>query len=175
MPPSWKDSLSQLLTRSRNDDRIRLTRTCLVGIGSDLRGDDSAGLAVARALLDDERLRNAPDLLVLEGGLAPENQTGKIRAFRPELVLFVDAAQMDEPPGAIQFIPLETLDGMSASSHSLPLSMLASYIISDLGCQVEVLGIQPAKNEIDMVLNFPVRAAVNEVICLVSDLFASKS
>lgn len=170
MPPSWKDSLSQLLNQSTGDDRLGyhpqrgFRRTCLVGIGSDLRGDDSAGLVVARALLDDERRRNAPNILILEGGPAPENHTSKIRAFQPELVLFVDAAQMDELPGTIGWIPLDTIDGMSASTHSMPLSILASYITLEFGCEVAVLGIQPGQNAIGAELTHPVRAAVDGIV-----------
>jgi hydrogenase 3 maturation protease len=140
-----------------------------VGIGSDLRGDDSAGLLVARALLGDERCRNAPDLLILEGGPAPENHTGKIRTFQPELVLFVDAAQMDEPPGTIRWIPLDIIDGMSASTHSMPLSILARYITLEFGCEVAVLGIQPAQNVIGAELTPPIRAAVKEIVAEMCD------
>jgi hydrogenase 3 maturation protease len=139
-----------------------------VGIGSDLRGDDSAGLVVARALLEDERCRKTSNLLILEGGPAPENQTGKIRAFQPELVLFIDAAQMDEPPGTVRWIPLSSIDGMSASSHSLPLSMLAQYLTFEIGCEVAVLGIQPAQNAIGVELTPPVRAAVDEIVAEIS-------
>ncbi len=146
MPLSWKDSLYQKPNQFKRHDSKGLPRICLIGIGNDLRGDDWAGLIVARELSADERLNNVSNLLFLDGGPVPENHTGKLRLFQPELVLFVDAANLDEPPGAIQLIPLESIDGMSASSHSLPLSMLASYIIFELGCQVEVLGIQPAQN-----------------------------
>lgn len=147
-----------------------LPRACLVGIGSDLRGDDSAGLMVARALLNDERFASAPHLLIMDGGPAPENHTGKIRAFQPELVLFIDAAQMDELPGTIQRIPLDAIDGMSASSHSLPLSMLAHYLTSEIGCQVIVLGIQPQQNEINTELSPPVCAAVDEILAGISEM-----
>lgn len=170
MPPSWKELLSQLLNRPTRDNHLRerpetgLPRICLFGIGNDLRGDDSAGLAVARALLEDGPLRNLPGLLILEGGPAPENQTGKIRAFQPDLVLFIDAAQLDEPPGTILWIPLDTIDGMSASTHSMPLSMLARYLSLEFGCQVSVLGIQPAQNAIGAELTPPVRAAVDEIV-----------
>lgn len=172
MPPSWQDSLPQLLKRPRGDEHLSsLRRACLVGIGSDLRGDDSAGLAVARTLLGREGCQGLPNLLILEGGLAPENQTGILRAFRPELVLFVDAAQMDEPPGAIRWIPLEGIDGMSASSHSLPLSMLAEYLTAELGCEVVVLGIQPGQNDIDAGLTPAVHAAVAAIVTELEKLF----
>ncbi|MEW6400578.1 MAG: hydrogenase 3 maturation endopeptidase HyCI [Chloroflexota bacterium] len=162
MLPSWKELLQQKLNLPRADNGSALARTCLVGVGSDLRGDDSAGLMVARALQD--YVERAPHLLVIEGGPAPENHTGKIRAFQPELVIFIDAAHIDEPPGTIQWIPLEVIDGMSASSHSLPLSMVASYLKLEIGCEVTVLGIQPGQNDISEKLSPAVRVAVEEIV-----------
>jgi len=154
--------------RAHNSEPARI---CVIGIGHDLRGDDSAGLIVVRRLSAEERFRSVSHLLILEGGPVPENQTGRLRVFQPDLVLFIDAAQLDEPPGAIQFIPFESIDGMSASSHSLPLSILARYIASEFGCRVDVLGIQPAQNEIDSEPSPPVYAAVDEILDDVGDLF----
>lgn len=172
MPASWKETLLHALNPSGQNDRFALPRTCLIGIGSDLRGDDSVGVIVVRRLLADQSLNNAPNLLILEGGSAPENLTGKLRTFRPDVVLFIDAAHLDESPGTIQPIPLDDIDGMSASSHSLPLSMLARYITSEFGSQVIVLGIQPAQNEFDTDLSAPVSAAVESIVCLMDDLVA---
>ncbi|MBI2333051.1 MAG: hydrogenase 3 maturation endopeptidase HyCI [Chloroflexi bacterium] len=135
-----------------------------MGVGSDLRGDDSAGLMAVRALLEYKSIANAPHLLVLEGGPAPENHTGKIRAFQPELVLFIDAAHIGELPGTTQWIPLGDIDGMSASSHSLPLSMVANYLKLEIGCDVAVLGIQPEQNEVSGELSPLVHAAVDEIV-----------
>lgn len=173
MLPSWKDSLPQLLNRSKEGDRIRPPRVCFVGIGSDLRGDDSAGLDVARALIGNEHVKDLANLLIVEGGLAPENQTGRLRAFQPALVVFIDAAQMDEQPGTVRWIPLESIDGMSASSHSLPLSILAKYLTAESGCQVAVLGIQPGQNEIGTELSPPVRAAVDELVTGLAHSFSA--
>lgn len=170
MTLSWKDSLQQKLKPFKRNDS-EPARICIIGIGNDLRGDDSVGLVIARRLSAEKCFGSVPNLLILEGGPAPENQTGKLRAFQPKLVLFIDAAHLDEPPGAIHLIPLDAIDGMSASSHSLPLSMLGHYIISEFGCQVEVLGIQPAQNEVDTELSPSVCVAVDEIVSLMIDLF----
>lgn len=164
MPNFWKETLSETLHRTKRNNRLDLPRTCIIGVGSDLRGDDSAGLMVARALLEDEHLQSLPNLLLLEGGPAPENHTNKLRAFQPDLVLFIDAAHMDEPSGTIQWIPLESIDGMSASSHSLPLSVLAHFLSLDFGCEVAILGIQPEQNEFHEKLSLSVQAAVDEIV-----------
>jgi hydrogenase 3 maturation protease len=161
----------QRLSHLSKDSQTGPARICLVGVGSDLRGDDSAGLWVARALLKDDTLGRMTHLLVIEGGPAPENHTGKIRAFKPDAVVLVDAANLDEPPGATRWISLDEIDGMSASSHSLPLSMLGSFLNSEMGCEVLVLGIQPAQNEFDAHVSPAVQAAVDQVVMDFRKLF----
>lgn len=132
----------------------------MIGVGNLLRSDDGAGVLVARRLAN----RATDHLLVIEAGPAPENQTGELRRFAPGLVLIVDAAEMGEAPGAIRWIPEERIDGMSASTHSLPLSMLACYLKLELGCRVMFLGIQPASNEIGERVSEKVLQAVDEII-----------
>jgi hydrogenase 3 maturation protease len=127
---------------------------------------------VVRQLLKHPRAEN---LLIIEGGPAPENVTGKIRSFHPDLVILIDAAHMDEPPGTVQWIPLESIDGMSASSHSLPLSMLAGYLTAEIDCEVSVLGIQPAQNEIGSKLSPAVQTTVDEIVVELGKLFSSTS
>lgn len=172
MPLSWKDALPKKLSQPRVYELTRPPRICIIGIGNDLRGDDSVGLVVARTLLAAKRYQSKSNVLILEGGPTPENLTGKLRAFQPDMVLFIDAAHFDETPGTVQWIPVDSIDGMSASSHSLPLSMLASYIALEFGCEVHVLGIQPAQNEIGTQLSLPVRSAVDEIRRQMGSLFA---
>jgi len=53
---------------------------------------------------------------------------------------------------------------MSASSHSLPLSVLAHFLKLEFGCEVTVLGIQPEQNEFNMEMSPPVQAAVDDIV-----------
>jgi hydrogenase 3 maturation protease len=119
---------------------------------------------VVRALLQYLPITETSNLLIIEGGPAPENHTGKIRSFQPELVLIFDAVHMNEPSGTIQWIPLDSIDGMSASSHSLPLSVLAHFLTLELGCNVAILGIQPEQNEFDLEMSGSVCLAVNDIV-----------
>jgi len=135
----------------------------IVGIGNEFNGDDAAGVMVARKLNAREDCTDASHVLVIEAGQAPENITAELRRFMPQVVLLIDAAQVDAAPGEIVCIPWETTSGMSASSHSLPLSMLARYLTLDFGCQVHLLGIQPAQNEPGAALSAPVSQAVDEL------------
>ena len=101
---------------------------------------------------------------MIEAGQAPENRTAELRRFAPHLVLIVDAAELGEAPGAIAWIPEERIDGMSASTHSLPLSMLARYLTMELSCSVMFLGLQPASNEVSETISQEVLQAVDEII-----------
>ncbi len=136
--PSWQAWLAPLRPRPGSDP----VRVALVGIGNELNGDDAAGLLVARLLSRRECAGDAPHLLVVEGGSAPENCTAALRRFAPQVVILVDAAWMDMEPGQVSLIPWETASGLSASTHSLPLSMLARYLMLEFNCSVHLLGIQ---------------------------------
>jgi hydrogenase 3 maturation protease len=116
-------------------------------------------MLVARALSE----RAGPDLLIVEAGHAPENRTGELRSFAPNLVLLIDAAEMGKAHGTVAWISEDDIDGMSASTHSLPLSMLAKYLTLELGCKVMLLGIQPASNEVGETVSAEVLRAVEEV------------
>jgi hydrogenase maturation protease HycI len=133
-----------------------------LGIGNEFNGDDAAGVLAARRLALECAANE--QILVIETGVAPENSTGMLRRFKPDIVLMLDAAQMNAAPGEIAWVPWETIGGMSASSHSLPLSMLARYLKLDLGCEVYLLGIQPAQTEPNAPISQPVQAAVDEIV-----------
>ena len=136
---------------------IKERRVAVVGIGNELRGDDIAGLLVIR---EAGKRVESPGILFLEAGPAPENCTGSLRKFRPDWVIFVDAAEMGAPPGEVRWLdPLETT-GYSASTHTLPLHVLSDYISSEIGCRVSLLGIQPAHTDFDSPPSQAIRAAV---------------
>jgi hydrogenase 3 maturation protease len=133
-------------------------------VGNLQRSDDAAGCLVARGLLNTQAGSLPERVLVIEAGPAPENVTGELRRFAPQFVLLADAADMQEAPGAIHWIEMKEISGMSASTHSLPLSMLAEYLRLELGCEVALLGIQPRSNEVGEEVSEAVRRAVAEVV-----------
>jgi hydrogenase maturation protease HycI len=136
-------------------------RLAIVGIGNELNGDDAAGSMVARTLREKKGAEDVDRLLVIDAGVAPENITGELRAFKPGLIVFIDAADMGETPGTVRWIGMEEIDGMSASTHRMPLSMLANYLTLELGCDIVLLGIQPSSVEMGKGLSDPVRRVVD--------------
>ena len=162
MPVTWKTALRQLLKQPASKSGS-LPRIAILGVGNEIRSDDAAGVVASRALLQRD-LPAEDGVLILEAGHAPENRTGELRRFNPDVVLIIDAANVGEQPGTIQFIPAKSIDGMSASTHSLPLSMLARYLQLDINCVVAFLGIQPDSNEVGGRVSPEVFAAVHELV-----------
>ena len=141
-------------------------RVAVVGIGNELNGDDGAGVAIVRLLK--QRVPRRPDLLLLDGGTAPENLTGALRTFNPNTVLLVDVADFGGVPGAIAWLPWEESDGLSASSHTLPPSVLCRYLIHEFACRMMLLGVQPQRIEFGEPLTAAVRNSVHEVVTLLA-------
>ena len=160
-------------------------------MGHELRGDDAAGVAVARTLRSGlQRSKEAslsqwgqglalpasqatPTFLVIDAGPAVENCTGLLRRFGADLVLLIDAAQMDEAPGAVRWLAWEETDGLSASTHTLPPRVLAQYLTSELGCEVALLGIQPADTTMGAPLSPTVQASVQAVALALAELLGA--
>jgi hydrogenase 3 maturation protease len=89
--------------------------------------------------------------------------TGAVRRFQPDLVLFVDAACMDEQPGAVRWLDPQDADGMCASTHTLPLSMVAGYLAAEVGCQTALIGIQPGSLNMRAAITPAVMSAVRDI------------
>jgi Ni,Fe-hydrogenase maturation factor len=53
---------------------------------------------------------------------------------------------------------------MSASSHTLPLTVLGTFLETELSCCVEYLGIQPQTVEFLQEMSKPVKDAVDGII-----------
>jgi hydrogenase 3 maturation protease len=161
---SWQAALARMLKPSEKPQAVR--RIAIVGMGNELRGDDSAGLVVARAL--QVALAGNEHMLVIDAGPAPENHTGSLRHFKPDVTLFVDAAQMDEAPGVVKWLPWEETEGISASTHALPLYILAMYLVGELGCEAALLCIQPANNAVGAPLSQKVAEAVDDIVDVIT-------
>ncbi len=134
-------------------------RTVVVlGVGSELRADDAAGVLAASRLTG----QTVPGLHAVAAGTAPENHTGEIRRIGPWAVVIVDAADMGKPPGTVRVIPIEDIGGVSFSTHTLPLHIVADYLRRETGCAVAILGIQPAS----LVFDDPVSPEVERGVSL---------
>jgi len=139
-----------------------LGRVAFLGIGHPLRRDDAAGVEVCERLRP--ALRGRHDVLVVSGGSAPENCVGALRAFGPDLVIVIDAARMGQPPGTLLRIDPSDPRVAGASTHTLPLPTFCEYVAETLGCEVTLLGIEPADTSFGEGLTPAVERAVERAV-----------
>ena len=149
-------------------------RVAVLAVGSDLRGDDAAGLLAAealRALIAKAPPRIPVDLFI--GGATPENITGQIRRFAPSHLVILDAADFGGKPGDLSIIdPAAATSNMSGSTHGLPLAMLAQFLSSTIGCEVLLAGIQAASREMGAPVCPAVRDASERLAGLLAEALA---
>ena len=152
-------------------------RLSIVGIGSELAGDDAVGLAVVNSLLADQKKGLlSKQVLLINAGPSPENFSGQLRQFKPDLVILIDAAEMILEAGEIWWLNWEETIGLSASSHTLPLSIFSRYLSDELHCQVALLGIQPHQLDLGKPLSPPIHLAKKRIVrCLRNFLSAPES
>jgi len=146
-----------------------LRRVVVVGVGSRLRSDDAAGLEIAERL---GRL-SLPNVCVVLGDTAPENVTGEIRRYAPTHVLFVDAADLREEPGSVRLFESSDIGGMTSSTHTLPLHVIADYLTREMGCRVLFLGLQPETLEFGDTISESVSRAIDGTTATLSDALST--
>lgn len=123
-------------------------KLALLGVGSELRGDDIAGILVARRFSEDSKKhKNRIPSKVFIGETAPENLTGEIKRFKPTHLIIVDSADMGKKPGTVRSIDPNKAGGLSFCTHKLPVKILTDYIAESTGCKIIIIGIQPKQIE----------------------------
>ncbi len=139
----------------------RPARVAVLGVGNDMNGDDGAGVCTVRELA--VRMPATPGVLLIDAGTAPESYTGPLRRFGPDLIVEIDAADQQLEAGTAARLDWREADGLSASTHTLPPSVLAEFLSTDLGCQVMLIGVQPAKLGMEQGLSPAVATAVQRL------------
>lgn len=134
------ENLKKALKNRLRDAR----RIAVLGIGSELRGDDAAGILVVKRI---EKYRGRVDrqrgIRGFYGGTAPENITGEIKRFRPTHLIIIDSADTVGKAGAISLIEPEQESGVSFSTHRLPVKILIKYLLTSIDCKIILIGIKP--------------------------------
>jgi hydrogenase 3 maturation protease len=137
-------------------DELLQRRWLLIGVGNDLRGDDGFGSLLAR------RLR-AAGLPALDGGTAPENLTGAIRAVAPELLIVADAAGLGLPVGALRLLPGEALSSAATGTHDPGLGLMLRFLQEELCFSTRLLAVQPGRCELGTAPGPEVQAALERL------------
>jgi hydrogenase 3 maturation protease len=119
-------------------------RVAILGIGSELRGDDAAGILTAQQVEKTiKKKTTTPQVRVFIGDTAPENLTGEIKRYQPTHLIIIDSADLDIEPGQIRLISPEQIGGTSFCTHTLPTSVLIDYLMQSFKFEIIAIGIQP--------------------------------
>ncbi len=161
---TWKHKLKKGIT---GDGRL-----VILGVGNPLKGDDAAGLLCAEQLIKSLPAKKRSRIKILKTYDVPENYTGKIRKFKPNRILIIDAALAGLKPGDIFILEKEKIAIEEISSHKIPLMVLISYLEQDLGCKVTVLGIQAKDLSFGSPVSLLIKAAVKTVADTICVLIA---
>lgn len=125
-------------------------------VGNAMMGDDGAGPKLY------EMMTSSPiaGWQVIDGGSAPENESHRVKALRPNTLVIVDAADMGLEPGEVRLIDAESIAEMFImTTHNLPLNFLIDQLKEDIS-EVFFIGIQP-----DVVaFAFPMTPVVSESV-----------
>ena len=148
MAPNWQDDCR----------RLAGPRVVVVGVGNRDRGDDGAGCAVAEGLAEGGRV------VAFDCGNAPENYLSRIAEAAPNDVVFVDAADVGDRPGAVRLLHGDHLQSQSLSTHAAGLATLADFLTRECGATCWLLAIQPGELGPSRHLSPAVQAAVDEIV-----------
>ena len=147
------------LLRERLTDARRLA---VLGVGSTLRSDDAAGIRIVSSLQAAFGPKY-PGLLFCVGGTAPENFSGTIRRFNPDILLIIDSADFGAKAGTIMEIKPETIGGPTYCSHMLPLRVMIDYLAVESGARFILLGIQYKSLAFDSEMTPEIRNAADRL------------
>ena len=138
-------------------------RIAILGVGSELRGDDAAGMLVAKNI--EKFLRGKPqnNIGIFLGETAPENLTGEIKKFKPTHLLIIDSAEMDKKAGEFCVFNPDEITGVSFCTHQLPMKIMFSYLKKFIDCDFAIIGIQPKYLTFDSKPSKEVAAAVKYI------------
>ena len=135
--------------------------TAVIGIGNEYRGDDAAGLAVARSLADTD------DVVVLE---LPGEGSEIIEALeRFDRAFLVDASRSDSEPGRIREFDVSTeplpVRFFNYSTHAFGLAeaIEVARALGRLPSTVRVFGIEGQSFAAGAELSAAVRESIHQV------------
>lgn len=169
-------SLRQTLRTNLKSSLAGAGKLAVLGIGSDLRGDDGAGILVVEKLQNSlSKLKKRPPVRIFIGGTAPENLTGEIKRYKPSHIIIVDTADFKEKPGTVILLdPQDVGGGVSFTTHKMPARILVDYLQKSFPCNVIIIAIQPKNVDFGKPLTRAVEGSAKEVALALSDLIATR-
>lgn len=144
----------------------------ILGIGNEIRGDDSLGSVIAQRL--SKFFDGRDDVVVLDGGTVPENYTSLIRRENPTHIILFDAVDMKKKPGFVRIVKKEEITNYNISTHAMPLSFLIRYLESTTDAKIILIGIQPKNLDITQTISKEVEESIENVTSVFDRLIRTR-
>jgi hydrogenase 3 maturation protease len=145
------------------------SRVAVIGVGSDLRGDDIAGIIATQQTEKTVKQRMLPlRVKFFIGATAPENLTGEIKKFQPSHLIIIDSVHSNVPPGRITIMDSVEIEDVSFFTHKLPIKLMIDYLLQFCNCRVIIIGIQPK----DIAIGRPVSKEIGRAVKKLSGAIA---
>ncbi|GAB6183249.1 hydrogenase 3 maturation endopeptidase HyCI [Thermodesulfovibrio hydrogeniphilus] len=112
-------------------------KVLILSVGHPLREDDAVGSYVA------EKIKGKIKADVINCGESPEKFTDKIVQLNPDVLIFIDAVEMNSEAGSIAFFSEDEVNSKILFTHKSSLGVLTKYIKAKIDCKVFLIAIQP--------------------------------
>ena len=123
---------------------IQGNRLMIVGVGHRFRGDDLVGPHVCDLLKERLEKDGQPSwgrIDVIDADVMPENFSKPIRNSDADVVLFIDAVDLEREPGAVFRLGSDAIGVPMPNTHSMPLSFIMQRLLEHKE-RVELIGVQ---------------------------------
>ena len=149
-------------------NKLRGSKTLVIGIGNTLKGDDGAGPLICEALHS-----AGISAEVIDTGTVPENYIRPIVRKAPENLLVIDAIDFGASPGTINIFKPEQLSSLVISTHALSPRHFVDMVRQEVDVDVYFVGIQPGQTKLGESVSAEVNDAVRCLVDMLGTIFAS--
>jgi hydrogenase 3 maturation protease len=150
----------------RQLNKLRGSKTVILGIGNVLKGDDGAG-----PLLCQKLLKAGISAEVIDAGTVPENYIQSIIKKAPQSLLIVDAIDFAASPGSVRIFEPEKLSSLVISTHTLSPRLPVDMICKSIEVDVHFVGIQPAQTQLGQPITPQVNQALQKLTDVLTEVF----
>ncbi len=146
-------------------NKLRGSKTLIVGIGNLLKGDDAVGPLVCQQLAG----KTCAELI--DAGTVPENYIQPIIEKAPQNLLIIDAIDFGATPGTIRIFKPEQLGSLVISTHTLSPHLFVDMVRRSIKVDVYFVGIQPAQTQMGQSLSDQIKQAVQQLTHTLAEIF----
>ena len=135
----------------------------LMGIGSELRGDDAIGNRIAVEF----KAFGKTGWISLPCETVPENFAGVVEREKPLFLVIVDAANMNLAPGEFRLLPKKKLNSIVFGTHGMPLKHLVARLEKSAQ-KTLFIGVQPENTGLSETLSPALEKAKQKLLEIIS-------